>query len=65
MPTISSHPHCSLGTYFFVDEKSKKAVPITQFVDVPKMLQDMEELSRSAGKARFKFYSKMKALERV
>lgn len=61
VPTISSHPHCSLGTYFFVDEKSKKAVPITQFVDVPNMLQDMEELSRSAGKARFKFYSKMKA----
>ena len=36
-------------------------MPITQFVDVPNMLQDMEELSRSAGKARFKFYSKMKA----
>jgi hypothetical protein len=61
VPTISAHPHCSLGTYFFVDEKSKKAVPITQFVDVPNMLQDMEELSRWAGKARFKFYSKIKA----
>jgi len=61
VPTISSHPHCSLGTYFFVDEKSKKAVPITRFVDVPNMLQDMEELSRSAGKARFKLYSKVKA----
>ncbi len=56
-----SHPHCSLGTYFFVDEKSRKAVPITQFVDVPNMLQDMEELSRKAGKARFKLYSKVKA----
>jgi hypothetical protein len=44
-----------------VDEKSKQAVPITRFVDVPNMLQDMEELSRSAGKARFKFYSKVKA----
>ncbi len=61
VPTISAHPHCSLGTYFFVDEKSKQAVPITRFVDVPNMLQDMEELSRSAGKARFKLYSKMKA----
>ncbi|MGA2903213.1 MAG: tetraether lipid synthase Tes [Candidatus Korobacteraceae bacterium] len=61
VPTISSHPHCSLGTYFFVDERSKKAVPITRFVDVPNMLQDMEELSRSAGKARFKLYSKVKA----
>ena len=44
-----------------MDEKSRKAVPITQFVDVPNMLQDMEELSRSAGKARFKLYSKVKA----
>lgn len=61
VPTISAHPHCSLGTYFFVDEKSKQAVPITRFVDVPNMLQDMEELSRSAQKAHFKFYSKMKA----
>ena len=65
VPTISSHPHCSLGTYFFVDEKSKQAVPITQFVDVPNMLQDMEELSRSAGKARFKLYSKMKAWNKL
>ncbi len=60
VPTISSHPHCSLGTYFFVDETSKQAVPITRFVDVPNMLQDMEELSRSVGKARFKLYSKVK-----
>ncbi|MGC2112311.1 MAG: radical SAM protein [Candidatus Korobacteraceae bacterium] len=65
VPTISSHPHCSLGTYFFVDEKSKQAVPITQFVDVPNMLQDMEELSRSAGKARFKLYSKVKAWNKL
>jgi uncharacterized radical SAM superfamily Fe-S cluster-containing enzyme len=34
VPTISSHPHCSLGTYFFVDQETKQAVPITQFVDV-------------------------------
>ncbi len=65
VPTISAHPHCSLGTYFFVDEQSKKAVPITQFVDVPNMLQDMEELSRSAGKARFKLYSKSEGVERA
>ena len=31
VPTISSHPHCSLGTYFFVDQETKHAVPITQF----------------------------------
>ena len=24
MPTIASHPHCSLGTYFFVDQETKQ-----------------------------------------
>jgi uncharacterized radical SAM superfamily Fe-S cluster-containing enzyme len=60
VPTISSHPHCSLGTYFFVDQGTKQAVPITQFVDVPGMLQDMEELSRKTTKLQFKLYSGLK-----
>jgi uncharacterized radical SAM superfamily Fe-S cluster-containing enzyme len=60
VPTISSHPHCSLGTYFFVDEDTKQAVPITQFVDVGNMLQDMDELSRKSHKAIFKMYTKMR-----
>ena len=33
----------------FVDEKSRKAVPVTQFVDIPAMLQDIDELSRKNG----------------
>jgi 7,8-dihydro-6-hydroxymethylpterin dimethyltransferase len=31
--TLSCHPHCSLGTYLFVDQ-NRKATPVTQFVDV-------------------------------
>jgi len=61
VPTISCHPHCSLGTYFFVDEKSKKAVPVTQFVDIPGMLQDMEQLSRKARGGILKYYHGSKA----
>ena len=60
VPTISSHPHCSLGTYFFVDQETRQAVPITQFVDVGAMLQDMDEMSRKAHKAMFKMYTKMR-----
>ena len=60
VPTISAHPHCSLGTYFFVDEQSKMAVPITRFVDVPNMLQDMEEYSRRSTKAVAKLYTGVK-----
>ena len=29
VPTISSHSHCSLGTYFFIDQETKQAVAIT------------------------------------
>ena len=51
---------CSLGTYFFVDQETKQAVPITQFVDAPGMLQDMEELSRKTTKLQFQLYSGLK-----
>ncbi len=57
VPTISSHPHCSLGTYMFVDEKSRKAVPVTQFVDIPAMLQDIEMLSRKKFGGLMKYYN--------
>jgi uncharacterized radical SAM superfamily Fe-S cluster-containing enzyme len=61
VPTISCHPHCSLGTYMFVDEKSRKAVPVTQFVDIPAMLQDIEELSKKASGGLMKYYHGAKA----
>jgi hypothetical protein len=60
VPTISAHPHCSLGTYLFVDEETKQAVPLTRFVDVGAMLQDMDELSRKSHKAIFRMYTKMR-----
>ncbi len=60
VPTMSCHPHCSIGTYVFVDQATKTAVPVTRFVDVGAMLQDMDEISRKAQKTSFKFYSKIK-----
>jgi len=58
--TLSCHPHCSLGTYLFVDQ-NRKAKPVTQFIDVGPMLQEMDMLSRKAGKRRFQFYTKFEA----
>ena len=58
--TLSCHPHCSLGTYLFVDQ-NRKAKPVTQFIDVGPMLQEMDTLSRKAGKRRFQFYTKFEA----
>jgi uncharacterized radical SAM superfamily Fe-S cluster-containing enzyme len=61
VPTISSHPHCAIGTYLFVDEKTKKAVPVTQFVDMTGMLQDVEEYSRKKMTGLAKYYNGVKA----
>ncbi|HWQ54647.1 MAG TPA: radical SAM protein [Bryobacteraceae bacterium] len=57
---LSCHPHCSIGTYFFVD-KNKKATPVTQFIDVGPMLKEMELLARKAGPKKIKFFSKLEA----
>ncbi len=58
--TLSCHPHCSLGTYLFVDQ-NRKATPVTQFVDVGPMLQEMDLLARKAGKRRIQFFTKLSA----
>ncbi len=58
--TLSCHPHCSLGTYLFVD-RNRRAVPVTQFVDVGPMLREMDVLSARAGKRRIQFFTKLQA----
>ncbi|MGI9103782.1 MAG: tetraether lipid synthase Tes [Terriglobales bacterium] len=61
VPTLSCNPHCSMGTYVFVDERTKTAVPVTRFMDVGGMLQDMEEHSRRSTRAISKMFTKVKA----
>ena len=58
--TLSCHPHCSLGTYLFVDQ-NRKAKPVTQFIDVGPMLQEMDLLARKAGRRRLQFFTKLEA----
>ena len=60
-PNLTSHPHCAMGTYLFVDPVSKTAVPITRFFDIPAMLQDVDLLARKAEGARIKLFSKIGA----
>jgi uncharacterized radical SAM superfamily Fe-S cluster-containing enzyme len=57
---LSCHPHCSLGTYLFVDEKTRTATPITRFVDVGAMLQEIYQAAEKAEKASIKLWSKIK-----
>ncbi|MFB3828633.1 MAG: tetraether lipid synthase Tes [Bryobacteraceae bacterium] len=57
---LSCHPHCSVGTYLFVD-KNKKATPVTRFIDVGEMLKEMDVLARKAAPKKIKFFSKLEA----
>ena len=59
IPTLSPNPHCSIGTYMFVD-KNKKATPVTRFVDIGGFMQDLDTLARKTGRQTFKFWSKLK-----
>jgi 7,8-dihydro-6-hydroxymethylpterin dimethyltransferase len=57
---LSCHPHCSIGTYFFVDG-NRKATPVTRFIEVGPMLKEMELLARKAAPKKIKFFSKLSA----
>lgn len=61
VPTLTCNPHCSMGTYLFIDDKTKTAVPITRFIDVGGMLQDMDEFSRSTRRSILQVFTKVKA----
>ncbi len=57
---LTCHPHCSLGTYLFVDQHGR-ATPITQFIDVEKMLTEFNDLAKKTERARIKTFSKIAA----
>jgi tetraether lipid synthase len=61
IPTLTCNPHCSMGTYLFIDQQTGTAVPVTRFVDVGAMLQDMDEYSRSTQRSIVKIFTKVKA----
>ncbi len=63
-PTLTSHPHCSMGTYLFVDQH-KRAAPVTRFVDVGAMMQDLDRLARRIPHQRVKLFSKVRAWHAV
>ena len=60
---ITCHPHCSLATYLVmdIDDPINTVTPMPQIIDVPAMLNDMNELAFKAAKARIKLFSKLSA----
>ncbi len=57
--TATSHPCCSLGTYFVVDA-DHNAVPVTRFFDVEGLFTEMEELAAKIESSRFSFFYKLR-----
>ena len=57
---LSCHPHCSLGTYLWIDNE-KNATPVTMFLDIDKMLIEMDNLGNSRFSSRVKSFTKAKA----
>jgi uncharacterized radical SAM superfamily Fe-S cluster-containing enzyme len=64
-PNLTSHPHCAMGTYLYVDTQSKKAVPITRFFDMPAMLRQIDLLARQAAGAKIKLFTKINAWQKL
>lgn len=58
---LSCHPHCSLGTYFFVSPNGE-AVPVTRFMDIENLFIEMNKLALSQTAVKHKTYTKVKTL---
>jgi len=56
------HPHCGLMTLLFVD-RNRRAVPITRFLDLYRLLQDIEGLAARTHESSIKILSKARALQ--
>ncbi|MBI5644143.1 MAG: radical SAM protein [Deltaproteobacteria bacterium] len=62
--TLSLHPHCSQGTYFYIgDDGAVK--PISEFLDMLPFLKELIELSRTVKPSRFDLLSKVKILYKL
>jgi len=57
--TFSTHPHCGIATYIFIDNRGK-AVPFPKFIDVDMFTTELNNLSKRTERSIFK---KAKALK--
>lgn len=57
--TATSHPACSSGTYFVVD-RNKNAIPITRFLDVEGLFEEMDALATKIEGSWFRALHKLR-----
>lgn len=56
------HPHCAIGTSLFIDE-NKNATPAPRFLDLFNLLHEIDRLSKTIKKRKFKIFSEIKMLK--
>jgi len=57
---FTTHPHCGMATYWFINEK-EDVVPLTQFVDVDGLMSDIYDLAKKTSSSTFPKLSLLKA----
>jgi len=59
--TFSTHPHCGIGTFVFVDKKDKNhVVPVTHFVKVKQLIDDAGTLAEELTRKKASFVTRAK-----
>lgn len=58
---ITCHPHCSLGSYLFIDHQTKEPIPLTRFVDVEGLFPALNEHAAKTQASTFKRFAQMNA----
>jgi uncharacterized radical SAM superfamily Fe-S cluster-containing enzyme len=60
---FTTHPHCGIATFLIID--GKRVIPIPKIVDIPGIMERMEELAKKAssplGQIGLRFYGAMKS----
>ncbi len=65
MVNISCHPHCSLGTWLFIEQGTNRPIPLTRFVDVEGMFQELDRMAAKTRSSRFKRFAQMNAFYKI
>jgi len=63
--TLTLHPHCSQGAYFFISDDKKEIKPISEFIDMEPFLKELIEISRKIKPSDFGLLSKVKVLYKL
>lgn len=58
--TLTTHAHCGMATYMFV-KGPDNVIPITRFVDVEPLFDELYQLAQKAEGRKIKAFSKVKA----